>query len=442
MDSDKINREYIEIIKEDPDFYYKDYEKTVENVANSKAKYRGKPVPFLYQPMLYTKKNIQALSHAGEMVLSIGDKITKMYLESPGFRKKFGYSKLLEELILVDNGYDINAPMARFDILYNDIDDFKFCEFNTDGTSAMNEDNTLARILLETEPMKKMKEKYNISYFELVDSWVDESIKIFNKWSKKDLKPNVAIVDFKESSTMADFEEFKRAYIKKGYEAVIVDPRELEYINGKLYYNDFKIDLIYRRIVTKELMDKIDEVQDFINAYKEKAVCVVGSIKSQILHNKIIFKILHDKETLEFLSKEEREFIKKHIPYTGELKGNREIYNEVLNNKDKYIIKPEDLNESRGVYAGRDFTKEEWKEKIDESWNNEYLYQEFVELSKREFIQFENEKPVIKKLNHVLGIYMYNNKMAGLYARIDESNIISGLHGSYRAPNILVGNGL
>src|SRR5699024_8236301 len=250
------------------------------------------------------------------------------------YRKKFGFSKLLEELILVDNGYNINAPMARFDIFYDGEEDFKFCEFNTDGSSAMNEDNTLAKILLETEPMKKMKEKYNINYFELIDSWVEESINIYYKWNKEDRKPNVAIVDFKESSTMADFKEFKKAYIKKGYEAVIADPRELKYIDGNLYYKDFKIDLIYRRMVTKELIDKSDEIKDFINAYRDKAVCVVGSIRSQILHNKIIFKILHDEDTLELLTEKEREFVKKHIPLTGKFEGDKKIYNEVLDNKD------------------------------------------------------------------------------------------------------------
>lgn len=440
MYSDKINEEYIEIIKKNPQLYYEDYKKTVQKVANSKAKYKGKPVPFLYQPMFYTEKDIEVLREAGEMVLSIGDKVTEKYMESPNFREKFGFSQLLEELILVDNGYDINAPMARFDILYNGEDDFKFCEFNTDGSSAMNEDNTLAKILLETEPMKRMKEKYDINYFELIDSWVDESINIFKKWSNDDVKPNVAIVDFEESSTMADFIEFKDAYIKKGYEAVIADPRELKYINGKLYYKDFKIDLIYRRMVTKELIDKSDEIEDFINAYRDKAVCVIGSIKSQILHNKIIFKILHDKDTLEFLSEREIEFIKKHIPFTGKFEGDKKIYNEVLNNKDKYIIKPEDLNDSRGVFAGRDFTKEEWEKKLERSWGNEYLYQEFIELYKREFVQFQEDKLVVKELNHVIGIYMYNEKLAGLYARLDENNIISGLHGSFRAPNILVKN--
>ena len=40
--------------------------------------------------------------------------------------------------------YDCNIPIARIDIFYDEeTGGFKFCEFNTDGTSAMNEDREL-----------------------------------------------------------------------------------------------------------------------------------------------------------------------------------------------------------------------------------------------------------------------------------------------------------
>lgn len=164
----------------------------------------------------------------------------------------------------------------------------------------MNEDNTLARILLESKAVKKMREKYDIEYFELIYKWVDESIDIFKKYNNAIARPNVAIVDFKESGTPYEFEEFKKAYIKRGYRAEIVDPRELKYIDGKLYYEDMNIDMIYRRIVTREFIEKSSEISDLIEGYRNGAVCMIGSMKSQIMHNKIIFKILYDEDTLEF----------------------------------------------------------------------------------------------------------------------------------------------
>ena len=211
---------------------------------------------------------------------------------------------------MVDPGYDINIPIGRFDLFYGGGDKFKFIEVNTDGTSGMNEDNIFSNILLETKSMEKMKEKYQISYFELIDRWVEESLRIYSRFDKKVDKPNIAIVDFKESGITAEFETFKKAYSEKGYNTVIADPRDLKYIDGELYYEDMRIDLIYRRIVTVEFIEKSNEIPDLIKAYKEKAVCVIGSLRSQIMHNKIIFKILHDEETLSFLSEGKENLLK------------------------------------------------------------------------------------------------------------------------------------
>ena len=53
-------------------------------------------------------------------------------------------------------------------------------------------------------------ENYDLNYFELFDTWVEESIKIFNKYDENNQNPNVAIVDFTESGTTPEFEEFKK----------------------------------------------------------------------------------------------------------------------------------------------------------------------------------------------------------------------------------------
>ena len=433
-----LTEEYINIVKRNQNRYYEDYKKAVEKVANSNAKYKGKPVPFLYQPMFFTEEDIENFTKIGTTLMSIANKVTKKYIESPRYRQKFRYPKLLEELILIDAGYDMNIPIGRFDIFYYGQGRFKFIEVNTDGSSGMNEDNILAKVLLETEPMKRMGEKYNITYFELIDKWVEESIKTYNKFDGKVNKPNIAIVDFKETGITAEFEELKKAYIKKGYRAEIVDPRDLKYIDGSLYFNEMKIDLIYRRIVTVEFIEKSKEIPDLINAYKNGAVCVIGSLKSQIMHNKIIFKILHDRETLEFLTEEEIKFIKEHIPYTEELSGDMKIFDEVLNNKDKYIIKPIDSFASQGVYAGIDATQEQWKEILANSWNRDYLFQEFIDPPIRSFVQFEEGRLKIEDLKLNIGAFMYNETFAGLYTRISKDNIIFGREGYYSIPNVLV----
>lgn len=438
MDIMDINREYIDLVLNNQEAYHEDYKLTVEKVKNSSAQYKGKPVPFLYHPFFVNQKILKDFTKIGDMISAIGNKVTNRYIEDQDFRKKFGFPKLIEELIEIDNGYDMNFPIGRFDVFYEDYDTFKFCELNTDGSSAMNEDNTIGKILLETKALKDFGRKHKLDYFELFETWVEDSIEIYHRFEPSNPSPNVAIVDFIESGTSAEFEVFKNTYIAKGYNCIIADPRELKYRDGKLYFEDYRIDLVYRRIVTFELIHKAHEIPEFIEAYRNRAFCCIGSIKSQVIHNKIFFKVLHDEDTLALLTEEERKFVQDHIPYTGIFGGDDEVFNKILNNKDRYIMKPMDLNASQGVYVGRDLSHEEWETNLKRDWNNQYLYQEFVDNFTREYLVFKDDKFVVDEFSSVIGLFIYKEKFAGIYTRIGNQNIISGVTNYYAAPSILV----
>jgi len=439
MNNSKINDKFIDIVCNNKEEYFNDYKKLIDMVSNSSAIYQGEPIPFLYHPLFITKKEIEDFKYITSTLMGILKKVIDNYIKSPAYRKKFGFSKTLEDLILIDPGYDYNIPMGRFDVFYNNSKEFKFCELNTDGSSAMNETNVLERLFLESKAIEKLKEKYEINYRELVYKWVDESIEVYNSWDKKrNRRPNVAILDFEGGKTVNEFMEFKKAYIERGYKAEIVDPRRVKYLDGKLFYKDMEIDLVYRRLVTSDLMKRIDEVPDFVEAYRNNAACFVGPIRSQIAHNKIIFKVLHDEDTLNILEDTERDFIKHHIPFTQALKDNKN-YEEFLNNKDKYIIKPNDLYASKGVYAGADLSFEEWKLKLDECMDKDYLIQEFIKPYTQKFIKFSDDGEMeIKELKHIIGLYMYKEEFAGLYTRVSSSNIISSLYNCYTVPNLIL----
>ena len=442
MDALKINNEYIEMVLKDQVSYADDYKKVVEKVANSTAIYKGKPVPFLYNPMFFTPEDEKSFSKIGKTMIEIGDKVFHKFRDDLEYRKKFNYPDYIINLMLLPNSYEINVPIGRFDVFYKDKDNFKFCEINTDGSSAMNEDNAVGEILLESQALKDFSNKYDLKNNELIASWVEKSLEIFNKWDPSNKKPNVAIVDFKESGTSYEFLEFKKAYENAGYNCIIADPRDLIYQDGKLYFEDYRIDLVYRRIVTFELIEKKDEIGEFLKAYEENAMCVIGTIRSQLIHNKIFFKILHDKDTLDFLSEDERKFVKNHVPYTGKFEGGQEEFDKVLLDKDMYVLKPYDKNGSQGVFVGRDLSDEVWKEMLSKVFNKDYIYQEFVEPFKRDFLVYKEEAFKTETFGSIVGIFMYKEDYAGLYTRIGKENIISGLTSYNTVPNIIATNPL
>ncbi|SHG99987.1 hypothetical protein SAMN02745245_00288 [Anaerosphaera aminiphila DSM 21120] len=436
MYNNEYVEKYINLVKKDEELYFKDYLKYQDNIAKSNAIYKGEPVPALYQGFFYSEREKENFNKMTKVLVSITNKITSEYLTNSQYRKLFNFSKDLENLIIHDPGYTIPAPMARYDMLYAGADKFKFCEFNTDGTSGMNEDNIIGSLLMQTEAFKSFKKDYELENIELFTPWVTESTKIYeNIYSKK---PNVAIVDFLDIGISSEFDEFKRYYNKLGFNCEICDVRKLTYTDGKLKCDDYEIDLVYRRMVTKEFMKHYNELPEFIEAYYDNAFMMLGSFRSQIMHSKIIFTILSHEITKGILSDEENDFIERHFPETCLLKDEDDI-RILMENKDKYILKPADDYASSGVYAGKDYSSEEWKEKINTSIDLNYIYQEFLEVEPLSFIEFnENGKLEVNNFNAVIGMYIYNEKFIAPYTRIGKNSTVGGQGNYYSAPNILV----
>ncbi|MEG6615499.1 circularly permuted type 2 ATP-grasp protein [Peptococcaceae bacterium 1198_IL3148] len=441
MGFNTLLKEYVALVTNHPDRYYQDYLATINAVENSSAKFNNQTVPFLYNPLFFSTEDIKSFQGLTNTLMGILQKVIEKFISSPSFRIKFGFDQLLEELILVDPGYEVNIPMSRFDIFYYRPGVFKFCELNADGSSGMHKTNELERIFLNTAVVNQLKTKYQLSYYELIDTWVNESLKNYQQFNGHLDRPNVVIMDWQQAGNLKEFEAFKQAYENKGCRAAIADPRHLRYDGQKLYYRDMRVDLIYRRLVTSELISNHQQLTDFIQAYRAGAVCVIGPLRSEIIHNKIIFKILHH-DTEDLLSAAEREFINKHVPYTAEFSGEESLFLKIQHNKDNFVLKPKDQYAAAGVYVGKDYSNTQWQRLTAQCWENNYLVQEYCQPFVGPLIEFKQQQAVVNNYNQMLGLFVYNQKFAGLYTRVGRNNVISQQHGYYLLPNFVIGQNL
>ncbi len=295
--SKRIETLFYDLIRDNENRFLKDLQIITEKLSSSNARYKGEIIDFLYQPVFFNIEDMYELREICDTMTSIIKKCTKEYLVNPAFRKYFNFSRIMEELILIDPGYENPVPIARYDIFYGE--DFKFCELNGDGTSAMNEANTLEQIFMESDIITQLQKEYEIYYHELFISWLEELLKIYQEFGGEG-KPTIAIADFLGLGSNEEFDTFKEKFEQRGYKTIICDPRDMTYTNGELFIGDVKIDLVYRRAVNKEVEARINEVEALIQAYKDKAVCVVGPFRSQIMHNKIFFEVLWDEEATGF----------------------------------------------------------------------------------------------------------------------------------------------
>lgn len=414
-----------------------------QKLKNARAYYHDEVIDFICQPFFVTQAEIDGFKKITGKMFSIIRKTTKEYCHNHKFRRKFPFSPIMQDMIQIEPGYSNPVPIARFDIFYNSKDDFKFCELNGDGTSAMNETNSLEKAILNSNILTEIFPDYQFTYFELFESWLKELLQIYRQWGGKN-KPVIAIVDFESLGTVEEFRKFQEVFQTAGYQTYIVDPRKFSYNQGNLLYKNVKIDLVYRRAVNREIEKHRDEIEDFQAAYRDKAVCVVGPYRSQIMHNKAFFAILKDEKNHYLFNNDELEFIKKHIPQTF-LLNNKKIRDFALQNKYKLVLKPMDYYAARNVAIGVDSDIKSWEKLIDNALQTKnYLIQEFCPppeqklLSESGNFAVDNLNPKLESFKNTLGLFVYNGKFKGIYHRIGRKNVIASNSEAIVRPNIIV----
>lgn len=380
---------------------------------------------------IYTEEDDALFRQVVDTTHRICCKVIRHYLEEPSYRRGFGFSPELEELILTDPGYDDLLPMARFDIFYHeDTGDFRFCEINTDGTSAMNEDYNLDKINLFNPAHQFIRRKYQIKSYELFDSWVKTFLHLYQGFRQNHRSapevPNVAVVDFLDRGNVPEFQEFAQRFQAAGVYCNVVDIRELKYRDGVLCAPEgYPIHGIYRRAVTADVMENYDQVGDLLEAYRAGNVFLCGSFRTQVVHAKTFFTVLHREETRKLLTEDEWNFVKKHVPYTCDFGEGGISLEQVLRDKDRYILKPNDSYGSDSVADGKGHSQEEWEELCRRYYNHGYICQEYAEQYATPNVDFMFGDGQVRDYINMNGLYSYNGSFAGVFTRQACGTIIA-----------------
>ena len=393
------------------------------SLNNSTAIYHDQVITMGFLPQIFSATELSYFNEIADTTYTILEAITQRYCTDADYRKLFAFSPLLEYLILLPTGYESTIPITRIDI-FIDLESkaFKFCEFNTDGSSAMNEDREVCNAIALSETFVQMSEQVALRPQELFDPWVEAFCSIYEQSTHATARTahedkTVAIVDYADKTTIFELREFRKRFERAGLRCLICDVHDLIYRDGILYGTDMdadldnsfsadkvpvRLDAIYRRAVTSDIIEDLTHeasqnqksiitpeelatIQDtqgttaLLAATRDCAVCLIGGFKTQVAHSKTIFTMLHHPETLSFMDEEQRLFIQEHVPYTVRLSSESIHTLEVAGNKDRWIIKPIDGYASQGVHAGKSYSTSDWEKLLSECSAKGYVLQEYCE---------------------------------------------------------------
>ncbi len=393
-----------------------------------------------FVPRLFDQETYDTMKHVAETSHRICEKVMRRYLDDPDYRELFDYDERIRHLVLIPQRYDALLPFARFDLFLNE-DDLSggFCEWNADGSSGMNEDRELNISIAQSQTWRRFAQRHDLKTSDLFNPWVEEFVRIYETFENKVDHPTFAIVDFMENAVVDEFRVYARCFGEHGYPCLVVDMRDLVYENGELRdAKGRKIDAIWRRCVTNDVLDKWEESQPLIAAARDGACALIGSFAGHIVHDKQIFDALFWPETRDMLTDEERAFVDARIPRTRFLDDAHVDLDEVRANKDAWIVKPPDKYGSQDVYAGCMHTQEDWEDIVARFANGvagaPFLVQEYLTPYRTDLLPICNDllvadaRDIPRKTvsyNNMPGLYTFNGRFGGVFARLGPQPIIS-----------------
>lgn len=436
-----LNLAYLARAERDPAALRRDFDAMVLYMKGCTAIHHGEYVRSCYMPKLFTESQFAALCADMRVLYGIFAKVMEAFFADEGYRALFGFDAAALDLILHADRSAAMLPMARIDFFYNELTgDYTFCEFNTDGSSAMNEDRELHNAQRLSEGYRTFTAGRRTRRCELFDSWVDTVLRIWQRSRRAaaGAQPAVAIVDYLENGSVNEFEIFRRRFEARGLPAEVCDVRALCWDGHTLTGPAGRpIDILYRRAVTCDVLDRLGESQALLAAERARAVLVLGDFHTQIVHNKQLFRMLHRPETQALLTAAERQYIRDHVPYTVEYTP--ALAEKVLAEKDRWILKPADSYASRGVHAGVECTPEQWRAVVRDTPAEGVLLQAFHMPFVSENYGYDTAGRFGRhRYYNLTGLYVYDGVPQGLYSRVSLSPIISSQYSEKTLPTLLV----
>ncbi|MBA3513504.1 MAG: hypothetical protein H0T77_03905, partial [Pyrinomonadaceae bacterium] len=344
--------------------------------------------PFL-RPHILARAQYSAIEAAAETIAGAFEKLVARALEHQPLLNDLGLTPAEEQMARIDPGYSTLCVTSRLDAYLTD-SGFQFLEYNAENPAGISDQMQLEKILMALPHMRDFLAQHEHWTPQPHVRLLDSLLATYREWGGQEPSPQIAIVDWAGVSTASEFEVLKQYFESAGYRTVIVDPRALEYDGEHLKAGTFRIDIVYKRVIIHEFLEKFDDTHPLSRAYRDRNVCMVNSFRTKVAHKKAGFAILSDPQYADLFTDLELKTFWRHIPWTRVVrKGTttldnveRELVEILRTERERLVLKPNDDYGGHGVVMGWECSSEDWEQTIAQAFTRDFVVQERVPVKK------------------------------------------------------------
>jgi uncharacterized circularly permuted ATP-grasp superfamily protein len=418
--------------------------------------------PFL-RPFFLDAADEARVRGVAEMLWTLGERVAAAAISTPQMLTDLALSDDEIRLARIDPGYATTSTAARADAFILP-DSLQFAEYNAESPAGAGYSQLLAE-LFDAEPvMAAFRERFDARFARPVEALLDALVASYREWGGTASPPQMAIVDWREVPTYSEFEILRDAFTALGVPTVICDPRDLEHrpasvvsgssrtgstIGPGLYAKGERIDLVYRRVLINDILAREAECGALLDAYRRRTVCVANSLRCKIPHKKAFFAVLTDERYAALFAKEERDMIRRHVPWTALVEERRvavdgqsvDLIPHLRAQRDQFVVKPNDEYGGTGVTLGWETSEADWDAAIARALAERergWVAQRRIAVRREMFPVCEADAMTPRDMLVDFAPYIFRGRLAGFLTRLSASSLANVTSGGGQVPAFVV----
>jgi uncharacterized circularly permuted ATP-grasp superfamily protein len=420
-----------------------------QGLERAKLIFGGRRLSPYLRPHFVSEEDFARVRHVCETVWSAIEKVKDAAVADPSLLDELGLTEIERELAQIDPGYRAVSPTARLDSFLTE-DVYSFVELNGESPAGIAYADAAYEIFMELPVMKRFAESYKLRRFEGRPLMLQVLLDCHEEFlgHLPDQAPHIAIVDLKGMPTQKEFELFREYFESQGYPSIIASPDELEFRDGRLRAGEFEIDIVYKRLLVNEYLPIIKQYPALLDAYRARAICMVNSFRSKIIHKKALFAVLTDVRHTKLFTEEERAMITGHVPWTRRVRAARSDYcgdeidllEFISERRDRLVLKPNDDYGGHGIYIGWNTDEISWDEAIHHALaNGDYVVQERVPTAREVFPALTSDGKIqfVEQLVD-LDPLLFNGKVGSAFTRLSSNELANVTSGGGMVPTFII----
>jgi hypothetical protein len=388
------------------------------------------------RPRFLALEQYRFLQERVHVLLQAFDTVYRRAMQDTTFRQQFGLYDWEEQLISADPGFRAPSPLSRLDAFFvHERGGLRFTEYNAETPAGATYNDVLAEATLGLPVMGEFLKHYAVHPLLSRHNVMHAVLEAWREFSgQSKAKPRVAILDWVDVPTYSEFLLTRDYLLQQGVQCVIADPRNVEYRNGRLLAEGVEIDLIYKRVLINELIERGGMDHPVVRAVRDRAVCMVNPFRCKLLHKKLSLAVLSDEHNHDMFSSTEVEYIQQHIPWTRRVTemrtrfGGKEVdlLPFIAQNRENLVLKPNDEYGGTGIVLGWEVSDVEWQRAVKNALSEPFIVQERIQLPVEPYPVLRDGKVRIEdRIEDTAPFIFYGAFMDGLMSRLSTESLVN-----------------